>query len=530
MPKPKAMYGRGSLCEHLPNPVSPLFGTLGLRLANQATDEMMERLTSTRMEYRYLTLNGYVYYEAYMGPREMWAYVKMTVKLMGVILRTGLARWKAGRERLMQAVAKWEARRPKDLSPSELLAGARELFLESARFYTVIQAGTLPSSTTSETVFRQVYKRMKGKEGPDAAVFLFGFDTAPLRAEKALYDLAVWANEHPALRSYLLSTPGDQLADDLANGQCPGDDGAEWGARFRSYLERHGKTIYDLDFVNPTPVDAPEPLLDALKMYLERRGPGPYERQRAMAARREQATQEVLGRVGWPRKDLFRKSLLWAQKHGPSREDSLADLGMAHPAIRSLLGELGRRLAAAAPIEAAGDIYWLEEQEVEELARALEQGGALPDQRERIASRRATRRAQQQLVPPAILPEKSRWSRLMPWSKQQEDRDVLKGVGTSAGQVTATARVLFDPEDFGQMRPGDVLVAVTTTPAWTPLFAMASAVVTDIGGPLSHSSIVAREYGIPAVMATGVATRRISSGQTITVDGGAGLVTIGHGV
>jgi pyruvate,water dikinase len=76
------------------------------------------------------------------------------------------------------------------------------------------------------------------------------------------------------------------------------------------------------------------------------------------------------------------------------------------------------------------------------------------------------------------------------------------------------------------MRPGDVLVALLTTPAWTPLFAMASAIVTDIGGPLSHSSIVAREYGIPAVLGTGVATRRIRSRQTIRVDGGAGTVTL----
>ena len=76
------------------------------------------------------------------------------------------------------------------------------------------------------------------------------------------------------------------------------------------------------------------------------------------------------------------------------------------------------------------------------------------------------------------------------------------------------------------MHPGDVLVAVTTTPAWTPLFAMASAVVTDIGGPLSHSSIVAREYGIPAVMATGSGTRRIHNGQIITVDGSAGMVKV----
>ena len=71
-----------------------------------------------------------------------------------------------------------------------------------------------------------------------------------------------------------------------------------------------------------------------------------------------------------------------------------------------------------------------------------------------------------------------------------------------------------------------MLVAVTTTPAWTPLFAMASAVVTDIGGPLSHSSIVAREYGIPAVMAARNATRQIQTGQLVTVDGAAGTVML----
>jgi pyruvate,water dikinase len=76
------------------------------------------------------------------------------------------------------------------------------------------------------------------------------------------------------------------------------------------------------------------------------------------------------------------------------------------------------------------------------------------------------------------------------------------------------------------MQPGEVLVARMTTPAWTPLFAMASGVVTDVGGPLSHSSIVAREYGIPAVLGTGVATQRVSSGQQVRVDGDAGTVTL----
>ncbi len=105
---------------------------------------------------------------------------------------------------------------------------------------------------------------------------------------------------------------------------------------------------------------------------------------------------------------------------------------------------------------------------------------------------------------------------------------MIKGVGASLGTVRAPARVLAGPEDFASMRAGEVLVARMTTPAWTPLFAMAAAVVTDVGGPLSHSSIVAREYGIPAVLGTGVATRRIRTGDMVTVDGDAGTVTLGE--
>ena len=76
------------------------------------------------------------------------------------------------------------------------------------------------------------------------------------------------------------------------------------------------------------------------------------------------------------------------------------------------------------------------------------------------------------------------------------------------------------------MEPGTILVCPTTTPAWTPLFAQARGLVTDIGGILAHGSIVAREYGVPAVMGTGSATQRIVSGQEITIDGSAGMVTL----
>ena len=203
-------------------------------------------------------------------------------------------------------------------------------------------------------------------------------------------------------------------------------------------------------------------------------------------------------------------------------------MGRGHPLIRRMLGELGRRFTEGGAIETSADIYWLEKGEVEELAGTLERGVSLPSLTGRIPARKARWQAASRATPPVMLPEKTRWSRLMGGgeAKVEDGKILLKGVGTSGGEVTAPACVLSGPEDFHKMKPGDVLVATTTTPAWTPLFAMASAVVTDIGGPLSHSSIVAREYGIPAVMAARNATRHIQNGQIITVDGNAGMVTV----
>jgi pyruvate,water dikinase len=125
---------------------------------------------------------------------------------------------------------------------------------------------------------------------------------------------------------------------------------------------------------------------------------------------------------------------------------------------------------------------------------------------------------------PIVLPEKSWISGFLP--HESKSGNTLKGVGASSGRVTAQACILRDPQDFGQLHPGEVIAAVTTTPAWTPLFAIASAVVTEIGGPLSHSSIVAREFRIPAVLAAGNATHRIQNGDLITVDGDLGIVLL----
>jgi len=106
------------------------------------------------------------------------------------------------------------------------------------------------------------------------------------------------------------------------------------------------------------------------------------------------------------------------------------------------------------------------------------------------------------------------------------ERTLLVGRPASAGRATGPVRVIRDVSELDRIRPGDVLVAHTTSPAWTPVFAELAAVVTDVGSAAAHAAIVAREFHIPAVVATGNATERLADGMVVTVDGTAGTVEV----
>ena len=110
--------------------------------------------------------------------------------------------------------------------------------------------------------------------------------------------------------------------------------------------------------------------------------------------------------------------------------------------------------------------------------------------------------------------------------EERNGRKILMGTPGSPGRARGIARVITGPDDFHRFQPGDVLVAHTTTPVWTPLFNIASAAITEVGGPFSHAAIVAREFGIPLVNGAIDATRVITDGVPITVDGSAGLAEL----
>jgi pyruvate,water dikinase len=194
---------------------------------------------------------------------------------------------------------------------------------------------------------------------------------------------------------------------------------------------------------------------------------------------------------------------------------------------------LGRKLVAEGALSSPDQVFHFTTGELREASH-----NPTPQFREEADRRQADFGAWHELTPPPFIGAPPDMAQLPPEvvplmtlffgiGEPDVKGQEIKGQAASKGVVQAKARVIKDLGEAGRLQPGEVLVCPTTAPPWTPLFAIAAAVVTDSGGVLSHSAICAREYAIPCVVATQVATQLIKDGATITVDGTNGVVRIG---
>ena len=221
----------------------------------------------------------------------------------------------------------------------------------------------------------------------------------------------------------------------------------------------------------------------------------------------------------------FRRLLADAQHLVPIREEQTEELTIAWPVMRRAVLRIGSELAERGLIAEPDDVFFLTRAE----ALAALDGAPLPPTVD-VAGRRSLRIEQARLVPPRLV------GRVNPMIQRvwdsfpgligavPSDDALVSGVPASAGRATGLVRVIRRPDEFDQLQAGEILVAPLTAPAWTPLFARAAAVVTDIGSAAAHASIIAREYGIPAVVGCGDATARLRTGMRVTVDGSTGNV------
>jgi rifampicin phosphotransferase len=246
--------------------------------------------------------------------------------------------------------------------------------------------------------------------------------------------------------------------------------------------------------------------------------------QRATA---EQVCRNAL--VGRPRLlSQFDELLQVNQRYAVIPEEQARDFTLGWPVLRACVHRLGEHMVATGAIEQPDDVFFCTHGELTTTLRAGK-GEPIVDL---VRERRHLWQRQRNLAAPLTLGQPVRLIGDVIGRAVQEARgevkvgeNVIAGHPASAGRATGPVRIVQGPQDFGGFRDGDVLVVKATAPAWTPLFARAAAVVTDGGSLAAHASLVAREYGIPAVVATGDATVRLRPGQLVTVDGSAGTIT-----
>ena len=197
------------------------------------------------------------------------------------------------------------------------------------------------------------------------------------------------------------------------------------------------------------------------------------------------------------------------------REDTHFEITRTMPAVHRAVNEAGRRLAASGAIDDAASVWYLTWAEV---SRTPDPADGRPGPELAAAARRRQAAYAELSSVPLIAS-----ATLYP-DRGDTGRALTAGVGSGGGRATGAVRIIHDPSEFGRLRDGEVLVCPSTNPSWTPLFARAAAVVVDHGRLASHAAIVAREYGIPAVLGCGTATTALTEGTRVVVDGDRGVV------
>ncbi|HZC18252.1 MAG TPA: PEP/pyruvate-binding domain-containing protein, partial [Rubrobacteraceae bacterium] len=335
----------------------------------------------------------------------------------------------------------------------------------------------------------------------------------------ALWTLAREVRKDPAGSRAVRETPPEQLAREYRSGTLP----PELQAGLADFLRTYGhRAIAEIDLGLPRWSEDPTYIIGVLANYLRLDNPelAPDAQFRRAAREAEEMLAELTSRAahkGRLRGRLVGFFLRRTRDLSGLREMPKFCIVLLFARARELLRRVGDELAKAGRLEAAGDVFFISLPEV----RAAIAG---EDLRPVVLERRAVYdQEMRRRHVPRILLSNGTEPDVEARATSRMAHGILRGTAASGGLVSARARVILDPGE-AELEPGEILVAPSTDPGWTPLFLTAGGLVMEMGGAMSHGAVVAREYGIPAVVGVPDATELINTGETISVDGTAGTV------
>jgi phosphohistidine swiveling domain-containing protein len=434
---------------------------------------------------------------------------------------------------IKQHIAYFESCDLRGMSLDQLRAHLAETLQRVARMG-ALHGFLLMPSLFAMSQFEELYRELfAGTSTLEALRLLQGFDNKILEGDRALWRLSRAARVTPEVRAILSGHAAGEVIPALEES----DASQPFLADLRAWIAYYGQRLNSAFALgDPSWIEDPTPGIEYVQAYLAQPEPRPEMEPATLAAEREKAVAEARAKLsGYPQPVVarFEMFLKAAQTAAVALEDHnfWIDQRLFYH-VRRLILEFGQRLAQTGTLAAANDVFYLTPDE-------LQNGHDVPMER-LIHERKAEMERYGHLTPPPMLGTPPAFEmgdggpmvramfkgEMSPPNTSQREANKVKGIAGSAGVARGTARVIHSLVEAGKLQPGDVLVAKSTLPPWTPLFATASAIVTDTGGVLSHSAVVAREYHIPAVVGTDYATSTFHDGQLLEVDGNAGTVRV----
>ena len=336
-----------------------------------------------------------------------------------------------------------------------------------------------------------------------------------------LWQLAAKAHQTPEVEQVILSEHSWQSAREkfitIKGSDC-------FLKSWDEFMARHGHHCRgEIEVYNRRWFETSDYILKLVRSYLaDIDRTDPLQNYRDQTQRRRQLEEQCRRQLRNPvKRMLFNHLLVRSQASAVLRENIKSEVIKLVAGMRKLLVELSRKLHAGGVLAGSDDIFFLTFEEI-----GLMVGGRAEfDVRNVIAARRAEYDKWNLVTPPDVIVGRFDPDNYVP-EQVEANVDVLRGLAVSPGVATGKAKVILRTDSNTPLEAGEILVAPFTDPGWTPYFLLAAGIVMDQGSILSHGSILAREYGIPAVVNAGNATKIIRTGQTIQVDANQGIVKI----
>ncbi|WP_198527450.1 PEP/pyruvate-binding domain-containing protein [Candidatus Methanoperedens nitratireducens] len=393
-----------------------------------------------------------------------------------------------------------------------LLSEIREKYVEYAPPYMILGSS---ASLPLEMLARALDADFPGRGYSLANGLLAGTSEKMTSAEHGyrLMELAQTAQRDDAARRYFMAEHFDSKA---FQNEIP--EGSQFRIEFEKFLKDYGhRGVYESDLLNPRWREDPGYLLENIRAELL--SPRNADYRKAQAEKRNTVEKEIEEKLKWSFQRI--KISIWARqarKGAEMREMARSVMVKPYESSRLLLQDIGRRLVDKGILNEKTDVYHCALPEIIDILAGYWDGTGL---KILVEDRKRMREELSNLEPPDVIIDDSPQPKVQaPEAREQ----VLAGIGVAAGRASGRARLIRHPGENTRLQAGDVLVAPSTDPGWTPLFLRANALVMEVGGTLSHGAIVAREYGIPAVVNVPGVMKTLKDGEQLTVDGDEGKV------